>query len=394
METTILTIGTFAVTAGHALGALAVVAIVLLVALLMALGRMARQRAMEATAHLERSQHADSHIADLTRAHSEMSGRLQAFAEALAQRQSDLGRTVSERLDLVTQRVGENLTQGTAATAEQLQKLEARIAVLDSARESIMGLTDQVTGLKAILANKPARGAFGQGRMETIVKDALPPSGYSFQATLGTGVRPDCLIYLPGDTRALAVDAKFPLEAFEQLRLSSGAEMEKSAEARVRSDIGKHIKDISEKYLVPGETQDIALLFVPSESIYAELNERFDDVVQRSHKARVLIVSPSLLMLAIQVVQGLVRDAAMREQAHLIQDEVRKLLDDVRRLTERTGKLKSHFGQVEQDLSEIDISAAKIQKRGSRIDQMEFSGPGSAPEALPNPIAARGIAAE
>ncbi|WP_188408423.1 DNA recombination protein RmuC [Agaricicola taiwanensis] len=393
METPILTIGNTVVTASQAMAGLGLLVLLLLVALLVALGRMSRQRALEAASHGERAQAADSHIADLTRAHAEMAGRLQAFAEALAQRQADLGRSVTERLDQVTQRVGENLTRGTAATTEQLQKLEARIAVLDAARDSITSLTDQVTGLKAILANKPARGAFGQGRMEAIVKDALPPSGYSFQTTLGTGVRPDCLIYLPGDARALAVDAKFPLEAFEQLRLASGPEMERVAEARVRSDIGKHIKDVSEKYLVPGETQDIALLFVPSESIYAELNERFEDVVQRSHKARVLVVSPSLLMLAIQVVQGLVRDAAMREQAHLIQDEVRKLLDDVRRLVDRTGKLKSHFGQVEQDLSDIDISAAKIQKRGSRIDQMEFSGSSAAPEALPNPIA-RSVAAE
>lgn len=394
METSILTIGTLSVTIGQAMICLGTLVIVLLVALLMAVSRMGRQRALEAAAQIDRTQSTDGQMADLARAHAEMTGRLQAFAEALAQRQSDLGRTVAERLDQVSQRVGENLTQGTAATTEQLQKLEARIAVIDAARDSISSLTDQVSGLKAILANKPARGAFGQGRMEAIVKDALPPSGYSFQTTLGTGVRPDCLIYLPGDTRALAIDAKFPLEAFEQLRLSTNPDMQKTAEARVRSDIGKHVKDVAEKYLVPGETQEVALLFVPSESIYAELNERFDDVVQRSHRARVLVVSPSLLMLAIQVVQGLVRDAAMREQAHLIQDEVRKLLDDVKRLAERTGKLKSHFGQVEQDLSDIEISSAKIQKRGARIDQMEFSGPSSAVEALPNPLASRGVAAE
>lgn len=394
MESTIITIGTFSVSTGQAVVSLGALVTVLLVALLMAVGRMGRQRALEAEAQIDRTQATDGQMAELARAHAEMTGRLQAFAEALAQRQSDLGRTVAERLDQVSQRVGENLTQGTAATTEQLKKLEARIAVIDSARESITSLTDQVSGLKAILANKPARGAFGQGRMEAIVKDALPPSGYSFQTTLGTGVRPDCLIYLPGDTRALAIDAKFPLEAFEQLRLSSSPEARKAAEARVRSDIGKHVKDVAEKYLVPGETQEVALLFVPSESIYAELNERFDDVVQRSHRARVLVVSPSLLMLAIQVVQGLVRDAAMREQAHLIQDEVRKLLDDVKRLADRTGKLKSHFGQVEQDLSEIEISSAKIQKRGARIDQMEFSGPANAVEALPNPLAARGVAAE
>jgi DNA recombination protein RmuC len=392
MDMPLITFGTTVVTLGQALAAGAMLGILLLVSLLVAVLRLGRARAMETTVHEERSLTAEARLAELTRAQSEMTGRLKAFAEALAQRQSDLNRTVAERLDNVSQRVGENLTSGAQATAEQLQRLEARIAVIDAARESIGSLTDQVTGLKAILANKPARGAFGQGRMETIVKDALPPSGYAFQPTLGSGARPDCLVYLPGDTRALAIDAKFPLEAFEQLRLAAVPEAEKAAEGRVRSDLGKHIKDIADKYLVPGETQDVALLFVPSESIYAELNERFEDVVQRAHKARVLIVSPSLLMLAIQVVQGLVRDAAVREQAHLIQDEVRKLLGDVSRLTERTAKLKAHFGQVEQDLVDIGISAGKIQKRGTNIDQMEFSA--AAPvEALPNPLA-RGVAAE
>ncbi len=392
MDTALITFGTWTVTGTQALAGGLGLVLAVLTALLVAVWRIGRTRAVEATTQLERTQQADARLVELTRAHSEMTGRLQAFAEALAQRQSDLGRTVSDRLDQVTQRVGENLTAGAQSTAEQLQKLEARLAVIDVARESIGNLADQVTGLKAILANKPARGAFGQGRMEAIVKDALPPSGYSFQSTLGTGTRPDCLVYLPGDSRALAIDAKFPLEAFEQLRLAASPEAEKAAEARVRSDVGKHLKDVADKYLVPGETQDVALLFVPSESIYAELNERFEDMMQRGHKMRVLVVSPSLLMLAIQVVLGLVRDAAMREQAHLIQDEVRKLLEDVGRLTERTGKLKTHFGQVEQDLVDIDISTSKIQKRGSRIDQMEFSNPAQT-EALPNPIG-RGVAAE
>lgn len=358
--------------------------------LLLVVARLGRARNDNAHLEIERAQASEARIAELTRAHAEMTGRLQAFAEALAQRQSDLGRTVSERLDQVTQRVGENLTTGTRATMEQLQKLEARISVIDAARENISQLADQVTGLKAILANKQARGAFGQGRMEAIIKDALPPSGYSFQTTLGSGARPDCLITLPGDNRPLAIDAKFPLEAFEQLRMAAPDEV-KSAEARIRSDVGKHIKDVAEKYLVPGETQDVALLFVPSESIYAELNERFEDVVQRAHKMRVLIVSPSLLMLAVQVVQGLVRDAAMREQAHLIQDEVRKLLEDIDRLSARTAKLATHFAQAEQDLSDLEVSSGKIAKRGARIRQMDF---GAAPEALPNPIPARGEAAE
>ena len=386
MDAIFITVGTRGFTLGEVLVAgLALVAL-MFAAVLWSLWRAGRERALETVAQLEKAGAADARIAELT-------GRLQAFAEALASRQSDLGRTVSERLDQVGQRVGEGLSTGARATAEQLSRLEARLSVIDAARENIVQLADQVTGLKAILANKPARGAFGQGRMEAIVRDALPASAYAFQATLPNGSRPDCTVTLPGDDRPLVIDAKFPLEAFEQLRLAAGPEAEKAAEARVRSDVGRHVKDVAEKYVVHGDTQDVALLFVPSEALYAEINERFEDVVQRAHRARVLIVSPSLLMLAIQVVQGLVRDAAMREQAHLIQDEVRRMIEDVSRLTERTRKLATHFAQAEQDLNDIEISAGKIMKRGSRLEQMEFSAASPRPEALPNPLA-RGEAAE
>ena len=326
---------------------------------------------------------AEERLASIERMQAEATGRLQAFASALGQRQSDLARGVAERLDAVGQRVGDGLSANGEATAEQLKKLEARLAVIDAAGASIGALAGQVTDLKAILANKPARGAFGQGRMEAILKDALPPSAVTFQAQLSTGVRPDAIIRLPGDPRGLAVDAKFPLEGFERLRVAETPEAAKAAEAKVRADLGKHVSDVSQKYLLAGETQDVALLFVPSEQIHAELAERFDDVVARAHRARVLIVSPSLLMLAVQVVQGLTRDAAMREQAHLLQAEVGRLLDDVRRVGERVEKLKTHFGQVVGDLDQIAISTDKISRRGLRLEQMEL---GEGPQALPNPL--------
>ncbi|MFC3691203.1 DNA recombination protein RmuC [Chenggangzhangella methanolivorans] len=326
---------------------------------------------------------AEERLAAIERLQAEAAGRLQAFASALGQRQSDLARGVAERLDAVGQRVGDGLSANGEATAEQLKKLEARLAVIDAAGASIGALAGQVTDLKAILANKPARGAFGQGRMEAILKDALPPSAVTFQAQLSTGVRPDAIIRLPGDPRGLAVDAKFPLEGFERLRVAENPEAVKAAEAKVRADLGKHVSDVSQKYLLAGETQDVALLFVPSEQIHAELAERFDDVVARAHRARVLIVSPSLLMLAVQVVQGLTRDAAMREQAHLLQAEVGRLLDDVRRVGERVEKLKAHFGQVVGDLDQIAISTDKISRRGLRLEQMEL---GEGPQALPNPL--------
>ncbi|RXF68723.1 DNA recombination protein RmuC [Hansschlegelia zhihuaiae] len=348
-------------------------AMLLVLLVLLASGAARRREAREAQAR----------IMGLERAQAEATGRLQAFASALGQRQSDLARGVAERLDAVGARVGDGLAAGGQATAEQLKRLEARLAVIDAAGANVAALAGQVTDLKAILANKPARGAFGQGRMEAILKDALPPSSVAFQAQLSTGVRPDALIRLPGDHRGLAVDAKFPLEGFERLRAADGPETVKAAEAKVRADVGRHVTDIAQKYLLAGETQDVALLFVPSEQIHAELAERFDDVVARAHRARVLIVSPSLLMLAVQVVQGLTRDAAMREQAHLLQAEVGRLLDDVRRVSERVEKLKSHFGQAVGDLDQIVISTDKIARRGMRLEQMEL---GDAAEALPNPL--------
>ena len=361
----LIRIGGHAVTFGEAiaaLGAATLGALLLVLFSLMASGAARRREAREA----------EDRLANLERLQAEATGRLQAFASALGARQSDLARGVSERLDAVGARIGDGLASGGQATADQLKRLEARLAVIDAAGASIGALAGQVTDLKAILANKPARGAFGQGRMEAILKDALPASAVTFQAQLSTGVRPDALIRLPGDPRGLAVDAKFPFEGFERLRTAEGPEAIKAAEAKARADVGRHISDVAQKYLLAGETQDVALLFVPSEQIFAELSERFDDVVARAHRARVLIVSPSLLMLAVQIVQGLTRDAAMREQGRLIQIEVGKLLDDVRRIGERVEKLKSHFGQAVGDLDQIAISTEKLTRRGMRLEQMEL----------------------
>jgi DNA recombination protein RmuC len=209
--------------------------------------------------------------------------------------------------------------------------------------------------------------------MEAIVRDGLPADSFAFQHTLSNRTRPDCVIRLPGDERWMVVDAKFPLEAFTALRAAKDDEARKQADARVRADVSKHVRDIAERYFLPGETQDIAFLFVPSESIYADVQEHFDDLVQKAHRARILLVSPSLLMMAIQLMQSIVRDARLREEAHVIQAEVSHLLEDVARLRERTEKLSNHFRQSQEDVEAISVSARKIEKRGERIGQLEFS---------------------
>jgi DNA recombination protein RmuC len=373
MDTILFFVGDFPVTLLYAACAAGGLLLLLLTPIVLGI-RQNRALRREAQEQAERQSRADEQINALMRAQMELFGRLQGVGDVLSNKQSELAKAVSERLDNVTQRVGENLTTGAKATSDQLKALEARLAVIDAAQQNIGTLSEQVTSLTSILSNKQARGAFGQGQMEAIVKDALPSSAYSFQATLSTRARPDCLIHLPGDRRGLVVDAKFPLEAFEMLRRSTDEVSERLAAQQLRADMIVHIQAVRQ-YLIPEETQEVALLFVPSEALHAELHERFEDIVQRAHKARVLIVSPSLLMLSIHVVKALMRDAAMREQAHLIQREVGLLIQDVARLADRSNNLKKHMAMTEKDLREIETSAEKIAARGQRIDRMDFDGP-------------------
>lgn len=379
MDKTLLTVGGLHMTGLEILLAGSGAVLVVLFFLALSLHGASRDRAAEAAAAGERQHELDDKMAELSRLNAELSGRLQTMAEVLSSRQSDLARVVSDRLDAVGQRVGLGLETSSKATTDNLAKLGERLAVIDAAQSRLTGLTQEVVSLKDILANKQSRGAFGQGRMEAIVRDGLPPNAYAFQHTLSNRTRPDCIIRLPGDDRVMALDAKFPLEAFTALRDAGNDEARRMAATRVRNDLGKHVKDVAERYLLPGETQDIALIFVPSESIYADLIEHFDDVVQRAHRARVVILSPSLLMMAIQVTQALVRDARMREQAHVIQHEVRLLLNDVTRLKERVGKLDTHFRQVQDDVGQITTSTDKIARRGDKIDQLEFAEAGARP---------------
>ncbi len=348
--------------------------VVLTLALLVALARAAGRAREEREAAAERQDEMDERMVAIARASAELNGRMATVAEVFGSRQAELARFVGERLDAVGYRLGQNLDNSSKASTENLGKLNERLAVIDAAQGRLTELTQEVLGLKDILANKQARGAFGQGRMEAIIRDALPASAYEFQWTLSNRTRPDCCIRLPGDDRMMVVDAKFPLEAFTAVKAAAGDEAGvKTAMARVRGDVGRHIKDIAERYFLPGETQDVAILFVPSESLYAEINESYDDIVAKAHKARIIIVSPSLLMMAVQVMQAIVRDARVREQAHLIQNEVRTLVADVARLHERVGKLGTHFRQVGEDVTGVLTSADKILKRGERIDALDFS---------------------
>jgi DNA recombination protein RmuC len=229
--------------------------------------------------------------------------------------------------------------------------------------------------------------------MELIIRDSLPKDCYEFQYTLSNHLRPDCAIFLP-DKRPLVIDAKFPLEAITAYRDAKSEDERRAAAARMRADIAKHIGDIAQKYLIPGETQDLALMFVPSESVYAELQDSFDDVMQKAFRAKVVIVSPSLLMIAIHVIQQIRKDARMREAAGCIQAEVGRLIDDVARLNERVLKLQQHFSQANEDVRQIAISAEKVEKRGARIRDVEIGEDDGAAAIIPPPATRNLVAGE
>ncbi|MBK8770503.1 MAG: DNA recombination protein RmuC [Rhizobiales bacterium] len=304
---------------------------------------------------------------------AELSGAVQSYASQSQSHQIHLQRVIDERMDMVSARVGHGLSEQAEKTTLSLSQLNARLAVIDAAQQNLTTLSGEMLSLKDILNNKQSRGAFGQGRMEAIIRDNLSSRSFAFQATLSNGTRPDCLITLPDSSLRLVIDAKFPLEAFTAFTAAQDEAARKSAEQRLKADIGKHVKDISEKYLLSGETHETAIMFVPSESVYAELHEKFDDVVQKAHRARVILASPNVLMLLVQTMQAIVKDVAMREQAHLIKAEVMRLLEDVERLKERASDLRRHFDMASTDLEKLTTSADRIGKRGTRIENLDVS---------------------
>ena len=297
-----------------------------------------------------------------------------------------LQQTVHQRLDAVTQNLDKSMQTSTKNTTDHLQQLHARLSVIDSAQKNITDLATQVNSLQNVLANKQSRGAFGQAQLEAIISDALPKGAFEFQHTLSNKTRPDCAIFMP-ESGPLIIDAKFPLEAMTAWRATTTEDERKQAVQRVKQDILKHVADIADKYLIPGETQDIALMFIPSESVYADLHESFDDVVQRAHRARVMIVSPTLMVMAIQVIKQVRKDAQMREAADQIRDEVGHMMKDVRLLIERVRKLQTHFGQANEDVVNILTSTGRIEKRATNIEELDFDSdaPKSA-EVIPAPI--------
>ncbi len=372
MNDILFRIGDWPVQVDAALTGFAALTLLLLLVIAIVVARSGRRGADLAMMQAVRADELEERLSEMLRAQSEANGRVDAMGQALAGRQADMARAVNERLDSVTHRVGQSMEQTTRSTMDSLRVLHERLGIIDHAHKNLTELTSQVTTLRDVLANKQSRGAFGQARMEAIVQDGMPKGAYEFQFTLSSGKRPDCVVFLP-DARPLCIDAKFPLEAVTALHDARTEEERRLATQRLRADVMKHVGDIAEKYLIAGETQDTALMFVPSESVYAEIHDGFDDVIQKAYRARVVLVSPSLLMLAIQVMQQILKDARMRDAADQIRTEVLNLGDDLGRLRERVLKLQKHFGDASEDIRQILISADKIEKRAGRIEELDFS---------------------
>lgn len=308
----------------------------------------------------------------LAQAQAASTGRLDQMAAASAAELAEVRRSVQERLDVVSKQMGESLTQSATRTAQSLGEITKHLTVIDQAQQNIKELSGQVVGLQNILDNKQARGAFGEVQLHDLVAAILPPQAFEMQASLGNGRRVDCLIKLANPPGPICIDAKFPLESYHALRAAETDLEAKQAQAGFRQAIQKHVNDIAERYIVPGETAESALMFLPSEAVYAELHANFADAVERSYRAKVWIVSPTTLMALLNTVRAVLKDARMREQADLIQQEVAKMLTDVKRLGTRVEKLQTHFGQAEKDLKDIDISTTKILKQATRIENVEL----------------------
>ncbi|MFS4438270.1 DNA recombination protein RmuC [Paracoccaceae bacterium GXU_MW_L88] len=302
----------------------------------------------------------------------QLTGGLNHVSEAQARTQAEMVRTMEGRLDQVKLQMENSLHGSARRTAHSLGELQQRLTAIDKAQANIEKLSGDVLGLQDILSNKQTRGAFGEIQLRDIVTKALPPDAFSMQATLSNGKRADCLLHMPDPPGPIVIDAKFPLEAYEALR-NAQTEREKTEAARhMRTAIRTHIKAISEKYIVAGETADSALMFLPSEAVYAELHANFPELVREGFQARVWTVSPTTCMAVLNTLRAVLKDVRMREQAGVIRSELALLAKDVERLETRVGNLGRHFEQARKDVDEISISAQKAGKRTRKLEDMEF----------------------
>jgi len=372
-----------AVMALAALIVLALVVILLLMTLRRA-GRSAQVTELMAQQIAGQMGQLGSRVQLLSDGQQQLAGGLTHVSDAQAASQAQMLRLMEERLAKVTETMSTNLSSSARNTAQSLGELQQRLKTIDKAQENITKLSGDVLSLQDILSNKQTRGAFGEIQLRDIVSKALPPDSYALQATLSNGKRADCLIHLPNPPGPIVIDSKFPLEAYEALRAAKDERAVVEAARLFRAAVRAHIKAISEKYILEGETADGALMFLPSEAVYAELHANFSDLVQASFTARVWIVSPTTCMATLNTMRAILKDARMREQAGAIRTALRQLHRDVELVVERVDKLNTHFSQARGDLEGISVAAERAGKRAARLDSFDFGDQvEGAPEIVP-----------
>ena len=307
-----------------------------------------------------------------------MNTTLQSITAQLTSSIDGLTRTTDARLEQISGKVGERLEEGFKKTNETFANVMARLATIDEAQRKIDGLTTNVVSLQELLGDKRSRGAFGEVQLEALVRNLLPPSAYEFQYTLPNGCRADCMLLLPEPTGFVAVDAKFPLENYH--RMYEGGESERAAASRqFRLDLRKHVNDIAERYIMAGETSDGAVMFVPAESVFAEIHARHSEVVEHAMQRHVWIVSPTTMMAVLNTARAVIKDVETRRQVHIIKDELSKLGKEFGRFDQRMRKLAEHIRMAHQDAEEVRITSDKISRRFMQIERVEFDGPAPLP---------------
>ena len=293
----------------------------------------------------------------------------EAMLEKLAATTQALSAKVDERLEQISGRVNERLDEGFKKTNETFTSVMTRLATIDEAQKKIDALTGNMVSLQELLGDKRSRGAFGEMQLEAIVRNALPEAAYAFQYTMGRNVRADCVLKLPPPTGLIAIDSKFPLENYERM-FAEGAE--RASAAAFKSDVKKHVDDIAGKYIVPGETGDGAVMFIPAEAVFAEIHARHRDLVEYALAKRVWLTSPTTLMAVLNTARAVIRDVEMRKQVHVIQDELKKLGADFGRFQSRMDNLARHIEQAKKDVDEVHISSQKISERFAKIERVEL----------------------
>lgn len=313
-----------------------------------------------------------SRLQQLGDGQQQLAGGLHHVSEAQAVSQSAMLKVMEQRLAEVQRQMTEALHGTSTRTARSLGELQTRLETIDKAQANIEKLSGNVLSLQDILSNKQTRGAFGEIQLHDIVQKALPKDAYTMQATLSNGRRADCLIHLPNPPGPIVIDAKFPLEAYEAIRRADTPRGVQEAAQQMRTAVRAHIRAIAEKYIIEGETADGALMFLPSEAVYAELHANFPELVREGFAVKVWIVSPTTCMATLNTMRAVLKDARMREQAGAIRKELALLYADVDRLGTRVESLDRHFGQAAKDIEDIKVSSEKAGKRARRLDNFDF----------------------